>query len=306
VNARRYLIAACAALVLAVATSLGGFAWTVASASPSSTASQHRTNGTAGTSGDVHSPQPLSNADRHTAGANGGCVSSPKGIYCSDRSGAPSLNGNGSGKAVGKPCAGCVGKADNKNPPGQEKTNPMGVFPNNGYECDHNNGIGKSNPAHTGCTGGTPTTTPPTTPESTPPTTPESTPPTTPESTPPTTPESTPPTTPESTPPTTPESTPPTTPESTPPTTPGETVSPTETSTTPPESQTPTPGVTVLPTETSTTPSQVLGEQQSRTPGASSLPFTGAIIAPLLAIALLAAGVGLALVLSARRRRHDT
>ena len=29
----------------------------------------------------------------------------------------------------------------------------MGTFPNNGYECDHNNGIGKGNPAHTGCAG---------------------------------------------------------------------------------------------------------------------------------------------------------
>jgi hypothetical protein len=80
------------------------------------------------------------------------------------------MNGNGGGNATGKPCAGCVGKADNKNPPGQEKTNPSGTFPNNGYECDHNNGIGKSNPAHTGCTssGGTDCTTNPTAPECTP------------------------------------------------------------------------------------------------------------------------------------------
>ena len=59
-----------------------------------------------------------------------------------------SENGNGDGKATGKPCAGCVGKADNKNPPGQYKD---GKDHNAGYECDRNHGIGRSNPAHTGC-----------------------------------------------------------------------------------------------------------------------------------------------------------
>jgi len=59
------------------------------------------------------------------------------------------LNGNGGGAATGKPCAGCVGKADNKNPQGQmPNARDDG---NNGYECDNNNGIGKTNPAHTGC-----------------------------------------------------------------------------------------------------------------------------------------------------------
>jgi LPXTG-motif cell wall-anchored protein len=61
------------------------------------------------------------------------------------------MNGEGDGQATGKPCAGCVGKADNKNPKGQY---PDGSDANNGYECDGNNGIGKSNPAHTGCTSG--------------------------------------------------------------------------------------------------------------------------------------------------------
>ena len=108
--------------------------------------------GNAGTSGDATEPQPPSNADQNPGGANGDqCSTDPKGTYCSTRDGSPSLNGNGGGEAVGKPCAGCVGKADNKNPPGQEVTDPMGTFPNNGYECDHNNGIGKTNPAHTGC-----------------------------------------------------------------------------------------------------------------------------------------------------------
>jgi hypothetical protein len=58
------------------------------------------------------------------------------------------LNGNGNGQAVGKPCAGCVGRADNKNPPGQF---PDGSDANAGYECDTNHGIGRTNSAHTGC-----------------------------------------------------------------------------------------------------------------------------------------------------------
>ena len=94
-------------------------------------------------------PQPNSNADNNTGGANGQCpATGTKGPYCSTRDGSPSMNGNGGGKATGKPCAGCVGKADNKNPKGQM---PGGSDHNNGYECDGNNGIGKSNPAHTGC-----------------------------------------------------------------------------------------------------------------------------------------------------------
>jgi hypothetical protein len=61
----------------------------------------------------------------------------------------PSGNGNGNGQATGKPCAGCVGQADDKNPQGQL---PNGDDANNGYECDHNHGIARTNPAHTGCT----------------------------------------------------------------------------------------------------------------------------------------------------------
>ena len=114
-------------------------------------ASSHESSGTAGTSGDVADPQPKSNADQNGGGANGDC-----GSYCSTRDGSASGNGNGGGKATGKPCAGCVGKADNKNPPGQYKD---GKDHNAGYECDRNHGIGRSNPAHTGCT--TSTSTPP-------------------------------------------------------------------------------------------------------------------------------------------------
>ena len=105
-------------------------------------ASSHQTSGTAGTSRDVHSPQPRSNADDNGGGAN------HTGPYDSTRDGSPSGNGNGKGKATGKPCAGCVGKADNKNPKGQY---PNGSDHNAGYECDRNHGIGRTNPAHTGC-----------------------------------------------------------------------------------------------------------------------------------------------------------
>ena len=68
---------------------------------------------------------------------------------------------SGPGNQTGKPCAGCVGNADDKNPPGQF---PDGSDHNSGYECDGrdrpshnqegngNHGIGDENPAHTGCT----------------------------------------------------------------------------------------------------------------------------------------------------------
>jgi hypothetical protein len=107
-------------------------------------ASSHSTDGTGGTFGSTTSSQPLQHPDNQGQGAN-----TFPGPYSSTRDGSPSLNGNGDGLAVGQPCAGCVGKADNKNPPGQF---PNGSDPNAGYECDRNAGIGKTNPAHTGCT----------------------------------------------------------------------------------------------------------------------------------------------------------
>ncbi len=72
-------------------------------------------------------------------GANSGC-----GAYCPNGVGDPSGNGN----ATHQPAAGTVGKADSKNPPGQATD---GSDANNGYECDGNQGIGQTNPAHTGC-----------------------------------------------------------------------------------------------------------------------------------------------------------
>jgi hypothetical protein len=80
------------------------------------------------------------------------------GPYDNTCDGSPSGNGNGNGQATGKPCAGCVGNADDKNP---GFNNGKGQMPNGsdhnaGYECDRNHGIGRTNPAHTGC-GGTST-----------------------------------------------------------------------------------------------------------------------------------------------------
>ena len=49
--------------------------------------------------------------------------------------------GGGNGK-----CAGCDGRADNKDPKGQSRNDR-----NNGYECDNNGGIAKGNPAHSRC-----------------------------------------------------------------------------------------------------------------------------------------------------------
>ena len=67
-----------------------------------------------------------------------------------DPSGVGLPSGNGSEDNNGKaPCAGCVGNADAKNPPGQM---PNGGDANAGYECDRNQGVGKTNPAHSGCT----------------------------------------------------------------------------------------------------------------------------------------------------------
>lgn len=56
--------------------------------------------------------------------------------------GTQGMHGNGGN---GK-CAGCTGKADDKAPGGQYPGDH-----NNGYECDHNGGIGKGNPAHSRC-----------------------------------------------------------------------------------------------------------------------------------------------------------
>src|SRR5947209_15087442 len=130
-------------------TAVSALALTLLASAPAALAAAHPAphNGT-----DTTKPQPLSKADRKSGAANGQC---PGGPYCSTRHGLPSGNGNqATGGHTGEPCAGCVGKADNKNPKGQM---PNGSDNNAGYECDRNHGVGRTNPAHTGCT------TPPTT-----------------------------------------------------------------------------------------------------------------------------------------------
>jgi len=141
-----------------VSTNASANASANASTKPDVTTGSDHSQGNASTTGDYDEPQPLSNADQNTGGANGKC---PGGPYCSTRDGSASMNGKGDGVATGKPCAGCVGKADNKNPKGQY---PNGSDHNAGYECDRNQGIGQTNPAHTGCktTVTPPTVTPPT------------------------------------------------------------------------------------------------------------------------------------------------
>lgn len=64
---------------------------------------------------------------------------------------SPAMAATGPSVDAGKPCNGCVGNADDKTPPGQMLD---GTDKNSGYECDSNNGIGRGNPAHTGCVPG--------------------------------------------------------------------------------------------------------------------------------------------------------
>ncbi|HEV3475667.1 MAG TPA: hypothetical protein VG602_09935 [Actinomycetota bacterium] len=108
----------------------------------SSTTSSSTTSSTSTTvtsQGATHGPQPTC-TNKHPRTPTGSA-------YDSTCDGTASLNGNGTGGG-GRPCAGCVGNADYKNPPGQF---PDGTDANNGYECDGNSGVGKTNPAHSGC-----------------------------------------------------------------------------------------------------------------------------------------------------------
>jgi len=79
-------------------------------------------------------------------GSGGGA--NQQGPYDPNGVGLPSGNGNSDNNNGNRPCAGCVGSADTKNPPGQL---PGGSDHNRGYECDENQGVGKTNPAHSGC-----------------------------------------------------------------------------------------------------------------------------------------------------------
>jgi hypothetical protein len=105
--------------------------------------------------GKANAPGWSKKAPETTVAASNNSANTDCGSYCSTSDGTPSGNGNGDGNATGKPCGGCVGNADDKNPPGQAHD---GSDHNNGYECDGNSGVGKTNPAHSGCQ---PTTTVP-------------------------------------------------------------------------------------------------------------------------------------------------
>ena len=78
-------------------------------------------------------------AQADPGGANANC-----GPYCPNGVGLPSGNGN----ATNQPAAGTVGQADSMFPKGQS---PDGSDNNKGYECDENQGVGQTNPAHSGC-----------------------------------------------------------------------------------------------------------------------------------------------------------
>ena len=124
-----------------------------------------------GTSSDAASPPPAGVVD---ASSPDGGANSTSGPYDPDPAdpgasgvGKPSGNGKSTDNNGNRPCAGCVGKADYKNPPGQL---PDGSDHNKGYECDGNEGVGKMNPAHSGCAPGAPTVPTPPAPSVTPPT----------------------------------------------------------------------------------------------------------------------------------------
>ncbi len=84
-----------------------------------------------------------------TASPSDGNGANTSGPYDPTNPGVPSDNGNGDGNATGRPGQGTVGNADAKNPPGQ--VTKYEESPDAGYECDDNSGVGKGNPAHTGC-----------------------------------------------------------------------------------------------------------------------------------------------------------
>ncbi|MEA3075514.1 MAG: hypothetical protein QOF60_422 [Actinomycetota bacterium] len=133
-----------------------------ADTSPTASASAADTQSQAATSTSKSSSDQVCDGDPSgkSASGNGANTDGTNNDY-HHNCGADSANGSGGGNATGRPCAGCVGNADDKNPPGQYKN---GSDANSGYECDvkgqpngGNNGVGKGNPAHTPCTPQTPT-----------------------------------------------------------------------------------------------------------------------------------------------------
>ena len=91
---------------------------------------------------------PQGSGSARTTGKSSGKGANATGPYDPNGVGLPSGNGRSDSNNGKRPCAGCVGKADTKNPPGQL---PGGSDSNRGYECDQNQGIGQTNPAHSRC-----------------------------------------------------------------------------------------------------------------------------------------------------------
>jgi hypothetical protein len=146
------VLAACVLMLglvnVAMADKGGNGTQSTATTAPGDSSQGGGSNSTA-TSGPGNSSQGCDGSHNSDTG-NGANHSGPYDNTCD---GSPSGNGNGNGNATGKPCAGCVGNADDKNPQGQY---PNGSDHNAGYECDRNHGIGRTNPAHTGCKTETP------------------------------------------------------------------------------------------------------------------------------------------------------
>jgi hypothetical protein len=249
----------------------------------------------------------LTSAYSATTNPNAGCDEShhsdtgdganQDGDYDSTCDGAPSGNGAGEGGADGKSCAGCVGNADDKDPPGQFEN---GSDANNGYECDGNGGVAKTNPAHTGCKSPAPSPTPTPTPTVTPSITPSPTPPPSGSPTPPPSATPTPPPSGNQTPSPTPTAPPSASPTVTPSVLPSG--PPTPTPTVPPTSVPPTSSPTITPSVEPTllTPSPTVPPNPTGMPSPSfpadvkgvRLPFTGGASGAALTIAglLMAAG----------------
>ncbi len=122
----------------------------------SSSSSSSRSSGSGSGSSSSSSTQSCDPPSHGSDKGHGANTDGPNNQYHNTCDGRPSDNGWDRGAATGRPCAGCVGNADDKNPPGQF---PNGTDANSGYECDFNNGVGgkksnpnpNGNPAHTGC-----------------------------------------------------------------------------------------------------------------------------------------------------------
>ncbi|MEY2423368.1 MAG: hypothetical protein QOI95_3435 [Acidimicrobiaceae bacterium] len=109
--------------------------------------------GSGDTGGDQKNPNAVCDGSTNSDTGHGANQGGPYDNTCPD---GASQNGKSTDNNSSKPCAGCVGNADDKNPGAAKQTNgqyPNGTDHNAGYECDRNQGIGQSNPAHTGCGG---------------------------------------------------------------------------------------------------------------------------------------------------------